>query len=1254
MGDSAEKAPILGKLLAIALAALLGGATAIAQAPATGSLEGRLTDLYAKPLNGATVVLRNLSTGAEFQAITGKNGAYHVSGLVPGAYELEAATAHSGVGHVSGILISTGHAARVLTAVALRDQSALAAVPSQTRWIPGGSPVSQARLATRAAASAPAVPPAAEIASVTPAVRPVSPAVPAFAKPEVHPRADASLVANGSPTAAMALPSASIAMAGSRSATQASRTGLILSATAAASLRAALAMPIDLPRSIEAVALEPDEAEAAASSTLSEQELQALPVSGRASDMAIDSLPAERIESADNASGFPRQTTASSAERGGTRLAFGTSGAIRRETAALLVPTANESALRTIQVIEENGHSAIGSAQTRSGADQAGRLHGSAFFFDRQGLLAARNPFATWVKETAPATSKTVPVFSALPWSPDDRRTRWGAGLGGPLRRDKLFWFAAIDSERRDHDGVASVKHPDSFFAQPSDDELQVLSARLDLSGAAPVEAGLATYSSMLETLAGLLGPASRTSTENSAFARVDWKAAEKHRFTLEATGAQWDSPGGGLTRVQENYGTHSFGVSRGSEVWLLARWDAIVTPNLLAVTQASMGRHILAHEPDTPSPFEQSLNINAWGQLPQMVVDSRYGFSIGNPAQFGQGSYPDEHSYAGREGIDWRHGSLLLRAGFDLRHDTDATSFVRNHTGTYHYSRIENFASDALVFEQFGLDDALNPTHQHNCDQRGKAWRDGTGQLHGVGYLPCYSYYTQTVGPAEWHVDTTDMAGFTALQWKPGKTLIVSAGIRWDRQFAPSDIPLVANADLPLAGRVPSLGNEWAPRIGMAWGTHESRWPVFRLGYGMYYGPTSNSILETALTHTGSPHGDLDLFARPTDNLPGKPGVAPPFPYVLAGTSVAARKAGATEVAHTYRNVEVQQAVASLEEELPGRVQMSLSGVATLGRRLPVTVDTNFDPTLNPGAITYEVVDASGKGPLKASQITVPFFASWPSAGTSGGRLNPNYEQITALQSRANSTYEAGVLRLSRSGRRGLSLNLHYTYGHTTDWNPDEGALQTRASVLDPLDFQQEYGTSNLDLRHSASADAIWHSPWKLHGTAAPFANGWMLSGIGRYHSGLPYTMHTAGSLAQVLEEGGGLAVALGPGMNGYGGANRVYGVGRNTYRYPATWKMDMRIAKRFSLGNQRELELLAQSFNLFNHQNVTELETVGYYLDSGSSAASVPRLSFLTGLKSGQTEFGQPLNVNATDYYRERQFDFGLRFRFKHAPFD
>jgi hypothetical protein len=216
-------------------------------------------------------------------------------------------------------------------------------------------------------------------------------------------------------------------------------------------------------------------------------------------------------------------------------------------------------------------------------------------------------------------------------------------------------------------------------------------------------------------------------------------------------------------------------------------------------------------------------------------------------------------------------------------------------------------------------------------------------------------------------------------------------------------------------------------------------------------------------------------------------------------------------------------------------------------------------------------------------------------------------------------------------------------------DWNPNQSMLVAGSDVLDPADFRQEYGTSDLDVRHSAAVTAIWEAPWKLRNPAGRLANGWMLSGVGQFRSGLPYTMRTAGSLAKEFEASSGAAiVALGTGMNGSGGDNRVYGVGRNTYRYPTAWKADLRLAKRFDLGHMRQLELLGESFNLFNHQNVTELETTGYSIESGSLNGGLPTLNFLTGQKPDTTAFGQPLSINGTNFYRERQLQAGLRLRF------
>jgi hypothetical protein len=536
------------------------------------------------------------------------------------------------------------------------------------------------------------------------------------------------------------------------------------------------------------------------------------------------------------------------------------------------------------------------------------------------------------------------------------------------------------------------------------------------------------------------------------------------------------------------------------------------------------------------------------------------------------------------------------------------------------------------------------------------------------LGNLPCYSYYSQTMGPTDWHLSTNDWAEYATAQWQANKLVVLSVGLRWERGQRPPPITALRNTKLPLTEKLPALGNNWGPRLGVAVGTGKHHWPVLRLGYGIYYGRTENATLETALTQTGSLNGDLSFFLRPTDDNPNNGGGAPPFPYVLAGAPGSVIKPGAVEFAGIFRNPEVNQAVVAVEETLPGHVEVTAISMVSLGRRLPISIDANLDPPASTQTITYAVEDPAAAGPIKATQITVPFYASWP--GTQGicpyytpgsttlpGRPCPDYQQITNIESRANSTYEAGMLKVERYGRRGLSLHAHYTYAHAMDWNPNESWQPAGNDVLDPSDFGLEYGVSNLDIRHSFGATAIFQSPWKLRGRAGKYGNGWMLSGVLQARGGLPYTMRTSGSLAKEFTSAGAAIVGLGPGMNGSGGDNRIYGVGndnivynigRNTYRYPGTWKADLRLGKRFDLGKMRQLELLAESFNLLNHQNVTELETTGYYLEPGSANGALPTLNFMSGLKANTTAFGQPLNINATNFYRERQFQFGLRMRF------
>ncbi len=1233
------------KLLATAILLTLAKTLLLAQSQDSGLLSGKLTDLHSKPLGGAAVILHENRTGAEVRTTTKTNGSYRFTSLPPGEYTLRAESPQLGSGSVQGIVVSAGHEARVQAALQLNRQPPQPIVAASRTSNPFGFSPAKPRQESQ-----PLPPLPSTAGQASPLLQPAEIQSPPAFHPENHRPQELAVVKAISP---LAIPSPLAPSVAALHPASMSRSGTAM-AQAASSAAVAVSQLRSSIVSGLANSASADLAGGATVSPIPAEQLEALPLAGRRWENFILDTPATSdatdTDTADDTPSTYHRATAVTVDGVSTRLAFRDRPDSSTPGGSFMGPGRNEAAILEVQTSGSSGDDEeAGEAvhiQTRRGAN---RLHGQGFLFERQNLWGAKNSLTQWVRETAPATLTATPVFTPQTYTPPDREATWGGGLGGPIFRNRIFWFAALDASQRNNPAVSIVKHPDHFFAQPSNDEMQVLSARLRLSSLNPVAEGLAAYSKILESMAGLLGTAPRTSTRWSGSGRLDWDASDRNHLTLQGSGSLWNSSGGGLSGASQNYGNRSFGSTRASETWLMGRWEAFLTPNLLAVTQGSIARQILAQSAGTPSAFEQTLNVSPWGKLPQIVVDGTYGFNIGTPSRFGSGNFPDEHVFTAQQGLDWVKGKLLLRTGTSLSHNADSTTMVRNHAGTYHYSNVENFASDALVFAAFGLTNALDPMNQHNCDQRGKAWRDSAGQLHGLGYLPCYSYYSQTLGPTDWHLSTNDWAAFATVQWQPAKRLVLSASLRWQREQLPPPIALLNNPDLPLTQKLPPLGNEWAPRASLAWGTGESHWPVFRLGYGMYFARTRNSVLETALTQTGSLKGDLNFFLRPTDNL--NAGGAPPFPYVLAGEPTSAVKPGAVEFAPNFRNPEIHQGMVTVEESLPSRVLLSASAVVSLGRRLPVTSDTNYDPAVNPGTITYTVVDSSGKGPIKTPQITVPFFASWPSATSPtgfSGRLDPHYQQISEIMSTANSTYEAAMLRLSRTARRGLGFQARYTYGHAMDWNPNESSQVTGSELLEPGSLTQEYGTSSLDVRHSVSASLIWQAPWKFRNLGGWLANGWMLSGTGRFRTGLPFTMGTSGSIPQEFTTSGAAIVGLGPGMNGYGGDNRVYGVGRNTYRYPAIWKADVRVGRVFRLGPSRELQLMAESFNLFNHQNVTRIETTGYSIQSGSRAGALPTLNFLIGLKKGQIEFGQPLDINATDLFRERQIDFGMRMTF------
>jgi hypothetical protein len=878
-----------------------------------------------------------------------------------------------------------------------------------------------------------------------------------------------------------------------------------------------------------------------------------------------------------------------SEERGRTRIGYSTTQAAVQE---FQVNTSNYAA--------EYGGAAGGvvNAVTRSGGKQ---FHGQAFFFDRDNEWGATNPYTTLTQRLADGS------YSTTPFKPTDWRKQWGAGVGGPIRRDKLFWFLAFDQYRRNFAGTARTADSTSgtapqLFATPSAQQIATLAARTQTT----IAAALTHYNDILTGLDSMLGPVPRTANQYILFPKIDWDLNERNHLILQYNRMRWNSPAGVQTAASSTYGIASFGNDYVSDDWAVARWNFFLTANLLNEARYQFGRDFESEFAQTPTPFEEPFSKNPDGFSPQISVASgNYGFTFGKPASLNRAAYPDEYRSQFVDTVSWVHGKHSWKAGYDFSHVVDDTNNLYNGTGSYVYTNVLSFASDYYA--------------PSSCD---------TGPS-GVGRLPCYDYETQALGPSIFRFTTNDYAAYLQDEWKILHTLTLSLGLREEFQQLPNPNPRLVNPDIPETAAVPHQRQNLAPRFGFAWDIFGRGSTVVRAGYGLYLGRFVNSTVYAALTNTGVAAAQKSYYFKPVDVG------APPFPHVFTAEPPFSNQPNAVYFDPHARNPVVEEMEASLGQQLGRRTDISFAFLGSLGRKLPNFVDKNIDLS-SVGTVTYSIDNSTGHGPLPGKTYTTSFFTA---------RLNPNYGVLTDIFTETNSHYEAGVVRLNRSMGRGGELHAAYTYSHAADYNQNSTTFADNNDILDPTNFALEYGASNFDIRQRLTGTAVAKTPWKLHGAGGYLFNGYSLAPVVEWRTGLPYTLRTTGAIPSTkyvdtvnrIETLSGLGASI----NGSGGDNRIAAIGRNTYRYPAVTNVDLRASKSFKFAERVDLDLIGEAFNLLNHQNITNIDSAGYLIEGASSPDTLPRLTY-------QTKFGSITNSNSTALYRERQIQLALRLTF------
>lgn len=737
-----------------------------------------------------------------------------------------------------------------------------------------------------------------------------------------------------------------------------------------------------------------------------------------------------------------------SEERGRTRIPYAISQSSIRE---FQVNTSNYSA--------EYGRSAGGvvNAVTKSGTND---FHGDLFYYIRDNKLGARNP-QSFQTVLLPNGGTDIVALK-----PEDRRQQFGGSLGGPIVRDRLFFFFTYDNSRRNFPGLAAFFNP-NYLAT-------VDRATLESRGLTDTQ-----INASLSFLNSLTGIVPRRQDQYIILPKIDWRINDNHTFIVTYNRLRADSPAGVQTPAIVTRGIASFGDDIVNLDFTNLRLTSILSPTVLNEARFQYGRDNESQIPQPPAPGEATTAPN--GLSPSVSLSG--GVTFGTPNFLPRSAFPDETRYQFADTMTVTRGNHTLKFGFDINRVNDVLDNLFDVNGAFSYNNINDFIIDDV--------NSRSPIPGVSCIRSTRT----AGR--------CYtSNFSQAFGPSRFEFATTDYNFFVQDDFRVTNRLTLNLGVRYEYQQLPE--PQIPNPLHPATARFPADKNNLGPRFGFAYDLTGDGKTSVRGGYGIYFGRIINSTISNAITNTGTSAGQTRVFVSQT--APN----APVYPNVLQSAS-AAGTPSIIVFAENMANPEIHQADLILERQIARNTVVSVSYLTSLGRKLPTFVDVNLPfPTQTR---TFRVVG----GELDGQQFTIPRFS---------GRIDPRFGSITEIRSSIKSEYHALVLQANRRLTTGLQFQASYTLSRATDTNQVSQTFTTTNVPANPYDLSSESGYSNFDRRHKFAANAVW-SPGLASDRSAftrAIFGGWTLAPAITIFSGLPFTAQADNNLTG--SSGGGARV--------------------------------------------------------------------------------------------------------------------------------
>lgn len=446
--------------------------------------------------------------------------------------------------------------------------------------------------------------------------------------------------------------------------------------------------------------------------------------------------------------------------------------------------------------------------------------------------------------------------------------------------------------------------------------------------------------------------------------------------------------------------------------------------------------------------------------------------------------------------------------------------------------------------------------------------------------------YYIQNFGTASSHPDTTEYAVFAQDSIRVASRLALSLGVRWDLQrFNTSG--LHPNTLWPGSGQVPEDRNNIAPRVGFAWNIAQKKTTVLRGGWGRFFTripsiytasvETDNGLAQQHLFLSNAQSKDALIFPRypaPLINCTSTANECKP-PDWIAGKLTSEMSAFGQGFQIPY----VDQGSLSLERDMGAGFAVAGTYLYVHGQQLIRARDANLpQPTVE----EYPVFSPDGST-FTGQYYEVPSFGTWqltrslqcafPPCVNDPVRPVPQLDSVDLFESAAESIYHGFTLSVRRRMRNGFYFRLGYTYAKAIDNGQDALVAGRPATVQNSASPESERGLSSTDQRQRLSVSWIWEPKFfhRDQPVLRTIFNGWKLAAITTLGSGRPINAHVTGDANR----------------DGNDGNDRLPGMQRNSAIGPDYATTDLRLTRRLRTSERWSLNLLFESFNVFNRGN-------------------------------------------------------------------